>query len=284
MRWSLPKQQGWSADETLTRVHAAIKCGVFDDFKCVLGPKGKKKLVKAALDKLKMEGCCGKGPKVKRNQAWSHEPHADDVVTALNQVQSSTPTEAKKAVKTFFDLNNGELPSTEDHQHLITRDLDLKNERDCTLFSWCQMLLMPRACGSAANWNKAKRECHPCPQVPLKAPKNPTLRPKQRLTPSGSATATPSIGRCSSRLPNCRSTRAGFSACWAPDKPGRRRWNGDGDDDAENGDKPGKDEGNSDDKEGGKEGEKVEAGAVDEASQSFFVFIWHCFVAQLPLF
>jgi len=58
----------------------------------------------------------------------------------------------------------------------------------------------------------------------------------------------------------------------------------DGDEDAENEDKMGKDKGNSDDEEQGEEGERVEAGAVDEVSQSFFMFIWHCFITQLPLF
>jgi len=85
---------------------------VFDDFKCTLGPKGKKKLIKAALDKLKMDGFCGKGPRVKHNQALFAELHGDDVVALLNQVRSGTSTEAKKAVKVFFDTNNGELPST----------------------------------------------------------------------------------------------------------------------------------------------------------------------------
>jgi len=93
-------------DKTLTRIHTAIKCGVFDNFKCVLGPKGKKKLIKAALDKLKMDGFHGKGSRVKRNQAWFAELHGNDVVALLNQVRSSTSTEAKKAVKAFFDTNN----------------------------------------------------------------------------------------------------------------------------------------------------------------------------------
>jgi len=58
----------------------------------------------------------------------------------------------------------------------------------------------------------------------------------------------------------------------------------DGDKDAETGDKPSKDKGNSDEEEQGEEGKKVETGAVDEVSQSFLMFIWHCFIAQLPLF
>jgi len=165
-------------DKMLTRIHTAIKCGVFDDFKYVLGPKGKKKLVKAVLAKLKMEGYHGKGPQVKHNQAWFYELYADDVVAALNQVRSSTSTETKKAVKAFFDLNNGELPSAEDYHHLITRDLDLKNERDCALFGWYQLVLMPRACGSVANWNKAKREYHPLSAGSPKNSEKPYITPE----------------------------------------------------------------------------------------------------------
>jgi len=124
-------------DEMLTRIHKAIKCGVFDDYKYILGPKGKKKLVKAVLTKLKIEGYYGKGAQVKHNQAWFFELYADDVVAALNQVRSSTSTECKKATKAFFDANNGQLPSTEDYERLITRALDLKNERGCTLCEQC---------------------------------------------------------------------------------------------------------------------------------------------------
>jgi len=70
----------------LTRIHTAIKCGVFDDFKYILGPKGKKKLIKAVLEKLKMDGFYGKGARVRRNQAWFRELYGDQVVALLNQV------------------------------------------------------------------------------------------------------------------------------------------------------------------------------------------------------
>jgi len=60
-------------DEMLTRIHMAIKCGMFDNYKCALGPKGKKKLVKTSLKHLKMEDCYGKDARVKCNQAWFHE-------------------------------------------------------------------------------------------------------------------------------------------------------------------------------------------------------------------
>ena len=284
-------------DEMLTRIHTAIKCGVFDDFKYVLGPKGKKKLIKAVLDKLKMDGFYGKGSRVKRNQAWFAELYGDEVVALLNQVRSGTSTEVKKAVKAFFDTNNGELPSTEDYQRLITRDLDLKNERDVALFEWYQMVLMPRACGSATNWNKAKREYHP---LSTGAPKN---SEKPYITPETEAYA---VWLCKGNairwkrqfeIAEMPKYKGRIQRLLGPKRPKKKQAEvvelkepekadavDDGDDDEEEGDKTDKDKGDSDDEEKAEETEKVEEGAVDEVSQSFLMFIWHCFIAQLPLF
>jgi len=67
-------------------------------------------------------------------------------------------------------------------------------------------------------------------------------------------------------------------------EPERVEDDDDGDEEAEDEDKTAKDKGDSDDEEEAEEAEKVEADAKDEASQSFLMFIWHCFIAQLPLF
>jgi len=297
MRLSPPKIEDGVPDKMLTRIHTAIKCGVFDDFKCVLGPKGKKKLIKAALTKLKMDGFYGKGSRVKRNQAWFAELHSDEVAALLNQVRSSTSTEVKKALKAYFDTKNGELPSREDYQRLITRDLDLKNERDYALFAWCQMVLMPRVCGSAANWNKAKRECHP---LSTGAPKN---SEKPYITPETEAYAvwlckgnairwkkqfeiakmSKYKGRIQRLLGPIQAKKKEVEVVELKE-PEKANDEDDGDNDKEDGDKTAKDKGNSDDEEKAEEAEKVEEGAVDEVSQSFLMFIWHCFIAQLPLF
>ena len=273
-------------DEMITRIHVAIKCGVFNDIKYVLGPNGKKKLVKAVLHKLKMEGYYGKGAKVRRNQAWFYELYADDVVAALNQVRSSTSTECKKAVKAYFDRNNGAVPSNEDYQRLLTRDLDLKNERDYALFEWYQMTLLPRACGSAANWNKAKREYHP---LSTGAPKN---SEKPYITPETEAYAVwlckgnairwkkqfeigemPQYRGKIQRLLGPKQAKKKEVEVVELKEPEKDDGDDEGDDEEENGDNTGKVKGNSDDEEAGEEGEKVEADAVDEVSQSFLMFI-----------
>ena len=44
--------------------------------------------------------------------------------------------------------------------HETPSNMDLNDARHLALFEWHQMVLMPRACGSAANWNKDKREHH----------------------------------------------------------------------------------------------------------------------------
>jgi len=275
-------------DEMLTRIHTAIKCGVFDDYKYVLGPKGKKKLIKAVLAKLKMDGFYGKGVRVKRNQAWFAELCGDEVVALLNQVQSSTSTEVKKATKAFFDTNNGELPSTEDYYLLITLDLDLKNERDYALFRWYQMVLMPRACGSAANWNKAKCEYHPLSTGAPKNSKKPYIAPETEayavwLCKSNAIRwkkqfEIAEILKCKGRIQRLlgpQQAKKKEVEVVELKEPEKEDADDDGDNDAENGDKTGKEKGNSDDKEEAEEAEKVEAGAVDEVSQSFLMFIWH---------
>jgi len=158
-----------------------------------------------------VQGHDGKSAQAKRNKAWFFELHADDAVAALNQVPSTTSTEFKKAAKAFFDLNNGELPSDEDLEHLISQDLDLKNERDCALFEWHQMVWCQEPVVQRQIGTNPSVSVTLCPNVPLKTRRSPMLRPKQRLAPSGSARAMPSVGRSSSRLVKWTSTRARFS-------------------------------------------------------------------------
>ena len=53
------------------------------------------------------------------------------------------------------------MPSSKDYEHLITRNLDLTKARDLALLEWFWMVLIPKACGCATIWNKAKLE-HMC--------------------------------------------------------------------------------------------------------------------------
>jgi len=57
-----------------------------------------------------------------------------------------------------------------------------------------------------------------------------------------------------------------------------------GDNDGAGGETEADGNGNVDEEEAGEEGDKAQADAKDEVSESFFMFIWHCFIAQLPLF
>jgi len=220
------------------------------------------------------------------------------VVAALNQVQSSTSTKCKKATKAHFNHNNGELSSTEDYEHLIARDLDLKNERDCALFEWYQMVLMPRACGSAANWNKAKREHHPLSTGGSKNSKKPYITPETeayavwlckgnaiRWKKQFEIAEMPQHKGRIQRLLGPKQAKKKEVEVVELTEPEKEEDDDDGDDDGkENGDNSAKEKGNLDNEEEGEEGEKFEPGAVDEVSQSFLMFIWHCFITQLSLF
>jgi hypothetical protein len=147
-------------DEMLTRISTAIKNHSFDKLKFVLGEKGKKKLTNGILDHLKMEGYYGEGKHIEANRANFLELYGDDCVQALNAVRSSTSTEIKKAARAWYDSHGGTLPTDEALDRLIKRDLDFNNADDVEMFGWYQMNLIPKAVGSATNWNKAKREYH----------------------------------------------------------------------------------------------------------------------------
>jgi len=156
---------------------------------------------------------------------------------------------------------------------------------------------MPRACGSATNWNKAKREHHP---LSTGAPKN---SEKPYIAPETEACA---IWLCKgnaihwkkqfeiAEMPKCKGliqrllgpkeAKKKQAEVVELKEPEKVDDDNDGDEEAEDEDKTAKDKGNSDDEEEAEEAKKVEADAKDEVSQSFLMFIWHCFVAQLPLF
>jgi len=152
-------------DEMLTRISTAIKNQSFDTFKYVLGEKGKAKLVENILDHLKMDGYYGQDKssgeqktRIQRNRANFLELYGDECIQALNSVRSSTSTEIKKAARAWYDAHDHTLPTFEQLERLIGRDLSFEDAEHVELFEWYQMNLIPKAVGSAANWNKSKRE------------------------------------------------------------------------------------------------------------------------------
>jgi len=277
-------------DEMLTRIHTAIKNGVFDDHKYVLGPKGKKKLVKAVLDHLKMEGYTGDSPRAIRNKEWFSELYADHVVASLNQVRSTCSTECKKAAKAFFDLNDGQLPSDDDLERLISRQLDLKNARDYKLFEWYQMTLMPRACGAAANWNKSKREYLTLSRGAPQNTNKPYITTKTEAYAVWLMKGNAIRWKRQFEIGEMDKYKGRIQRLLGPAKPKKKKVelvemkDPEGDNVVADGENEEDGKGNADEDEAGEEDDKAQADEQDKVSESFFMFIWHCFIAQLPLF
>jgi len=144
------------------------------------------------------------------------------------------------------------------------------------------MVLMPRAC-SAANWNKAKREYHPLSTGAPKNSKKLYIMPKTEVYAVWLCKGNAIRWKKQFKIAELPQHKGRIQRILGPKQakkkevevvelkePEKEDDDDDGDENGtEKGDKPAKDKGNLDNEEEGEEGKKVEAGAIDEVSQSF---------------
>jgi len=165
-------------DETNILIHGAIQKDVFDVIKYVLGEKGTKKLCDLVLENLKWEGFHGEGPRVEKNKAEFFELYWKNTVSLLNNIRSTAASECKKAAKIWWDENLHKLPSNEDLDRLISRDLDIHDDKDYLLFEWYQMHLVAKATGSSKIFDKKERARMTLSKAAIPKSKRPYITPQ----------------------------------------------------------------------------------------------------------
>ena len=115
--------------------------------------KQKKAATKIILDLLELEDFIGDDEETKKQREDWIELNMPLVLKKLNSCRSYGQTEAIKAVKAWMETHEGEIPSLEDLERCLKREIDPTNEDDYELFEWYSTKLVKAACCNADDWN-----------------------------------------------------------------------------------------------------------------------------------
>lgn len=138
--------------ETTRKIYNILREQGWKKIKFANSAKQKIAATTIILDLMELEEFTGDDEETQElRKAWIEENHSD-VVKQLNKTRSYAQTEVIKALKQWQRGHEGQLPSLEDLERCLKREIDLDNPADVELFEWYSTVLLRKACANASDW------------------------------------------------------------------------------------------------------------------------------------
>ena len=151
------KDRKGEEDATSKAIWLAMKYHGFKKIKFANTPDQIAKATVKILDILNMKEFRGTDDKTKALRTAWVASNQGVVLKKINKCRNYASTQLMGAVNWWQDNNAGEIPTLDQLEALIQRNIDLDNDEHYDLMKWWWNLAVPKACANAKDWGPSHR-------------------------------------------------------------------------------------------------------------------------------